>query len=133
MNIFRIILSPFVIVLSFLLIVISGEQVGGFYFVYLSRALPHGTLYVILAIAGILILLLNLIKPIWNNPFFKSIINQVGGLSLLMSVYVFFFSDSTEYNLNTFSQVVPLITILVFLLLVCGFIYINFVFLLRRK
>ena len=133
MRLFKTFLSPLFVILSFLLIVISGEQTGGFYFSYLWRAIPHGNSYALLAIFGIVILLLTALGPVSSKTLLTPILNQSGALLLLMSIYIFFAGDSTGYNTSTFFQVVPLITIIIFLLLVIWFIYINFAALLSKN
>src|SRR5882724_7746089 len=96
MKILKFLSNPYLLISVFLLLLISGEQVGGFYFIYLLMALPHGGIHAVLAIAGIVLLLLNYhIKTI---PFISFSFSTISISLLVLSLYFFFANDNTNYN-----------------------------------
>ncbi len=59
MRILKIITHPYIVIISFFAILISGEGFGGFYLLYLLLALPYGGIHSLLALIGIVLLLVN--------------------------------------------------------------------------
>ncbi|OLY95042.1 hypothetical protein BUE76_23305 [Cnuella takakiae] len=101
--------APYLLISAFLLILISGEMLGGPYLLYLLLALPHGGIHALLAIGGILCLVLAHTQLNWAaNGILKLIANTLGVLLLTASLCSFFYNDTGGYNISTFEQAVPL-------------------------
>lgn len=122
----NIITHPYSVLISFSLVLISGEHIGGFYILYLLMGLPHGTFHSILGISGIIILLLNkMLNSKKENYLLMPILNITGSILMIVSLSIFFFSDEDHYNIATFYQLVPQIFLVVFILLSVSFILKN--------
>jgi hypothetical protein len=128
MKLFKILSHPYTLIICFLMMVISGEHLGGFYALYILLALPFGGVHAILAVAGIIILLIS------HNAFAKkgkqreSIAMNVFGLLLMVSsVYYFFSADKKHYNWGTFQQTVPMLTIILTASVALCFLIGNFI------
>ena len=52
MKMIKLFTHPVVIIIAFLLILISGEHLGGFYLLYILLGLSHGAVHSLLAIDG---------------------------------------------------------------------------------
>jgi hypothetical protein len=129
----KILVHPVSLIICFLMIIISGQHLGGFYLLYLLLALPHGSIHALLGISGAILLLINhyWIKLSVNKYVFI-FINAVGSFLLAMSLYVFFINDKEHYNYGTFSQTVPLITLALFGIVFISFFINNIWFLTHR-
>jgi hypothetical protein len=129
----KILVHPVSLIICFLMIIISGQHLGGFYLLYLLLALPHGGIHALLGISGAILLLINhyWIKLSVNKYVFI-FINAVGSFLLAMSLYVFFINDKEHYNYGTFSQTVPLITLALFGIVFISF-FINNIWCLTRR
>lgn len=118
---------PYLLIASFLLIVISGKHFGGFYIVYLSMALFHFGIHAVLALVGIFILVTS--QSIYRRRrlfLIETILNMAGLLCLFLSLFLFFYNDAKQYNWGTFEQTVPICSLCLFVLLSVGFILSNF-------
>ena len=114
---------PTILIISFLLILISGEQFGGFYLLYILLALPHGGIHAILATLGIIILIYSNYKYKRQFSFLiEPILNITGAILLILSLGLFFNNDLRHYNYGTFFQIIPIITLTLFGLLSVGFL-----------
>jgi TRAP-type uncharacterized transport system fused permease subunit len=112
MKVFKILSHPYTLIICFLMILISGEHLGGFYILYLLLALPHGAIHSILALAGIGVLLFTFYRFQRKKVHRAEILLNVLGLALLfLSIYLFFANDKQHYNFGTFEQVVPVSTL----------------------
>ena len=90
-------------------------------------ALPHGGIHALLGVAGIFILLVSYHYFKRRNKYvIERVLNLTGVLSLLLSLFFFFFNDRQGYNSGTFEQLVPQITLILFGMLTVGFIVSNF-------
>ena len=128
MKAINIITHPYLLIISFLLLLISGQHFGGFYMLYLLMALPHGGIHALFAVAGIAILIVGqiILKPGRKHQV-EPVLNIVGVICLLVSIVLFFYNDKQKYNYDTFDQTVPLITLSLFGILSAGFIIRNLV------
>jgi hypothetical protein len=118
--------NPYVLIISFLLIIISGESFGGFYLLYLFMALPYGGIHAVLAILGITLLLFSFHKYKRIGAYrIETILNLIGALLLVFSIVSFFYNDKDGYNDATFYQAIPLTTIVIFSILVLLFLVSN--------
>lgn len=118
---------PVVIIIAFLLILISGEHLGGFYLLYILLGLPHGAVHSLLAIVGIGLLFFTNYK--YQQQFIfniEPVLNIMGGIMILLSLFLFFYNDKSHYNYGTFYQTIPVILLSIFSLSVAGFLFNNF-------
>jgi len=128
MKAFKFLTHPVILILSFLLILISGEHWGGFYLMYLLLALPHAGVHALLAVAGIAILVYSYLKFGRAKKYIiESLLNIIGVFCLVLSLYLFFHNDKSGYNRGTFEQVVPQFTFALFGLFTIGFIIYNII------
>jgi hypothetical protein len=99
MKAINIVRNPLWLILSFLFIIISGEHWGGFYLLYIFLSLPHGSVYAIIGIAGIILLIASYFKyKPGEMPPARTVINISGLLFLILSLFLFFFNDKQGYN-----------------------------------
>lgn len=119
LRIFKIAGHPYTLVIVFCLLLISGENFGGVYLLYLLMALPHGSLHALLGFGGIVLLLCSRLRPI--SPFTEVSLNTAGLACMLFSIFIFFGRDSSGYNLDSFHLAVPLASFILFgVLIVCS-------------
>ena len=125
MKAIRIITNPIIVLISFLLILISGEHWGGFYILYLILALPHGGTHALLGLVGIIALSLAMYaryhRRDGNDLRTSSLISLGGVLFMAGSLLSFFMQKGGEYNYQTFTQIVPLLSLIIFIVLACCF------------
>jgi len=124
MKVVKFLAHPVVLIISFLLILISGEHVGGFYTMYLVMALPHGGVHAVLGVIGITLLLISFVKFKGANKFLaRLLLNLAGLVGLWLSIFYFFYQDKSGYNNGTFQQLLPILSIGLFALIsFCFFI-----------
>jgi MFS superfamily sulfate permease-like transporter len=126
MKAIKIITHPFILIISFLFILVSGQHWGGFYLLYLLLALPHGGIHAVLALAGIAILIFTYLRFLRSNKYLiEPVLNIIGSVCLVLSVFLFFYNDKQGYNNGTFEQLVPQITLALFGILTIAFIIRN--------
>jgi hypothetical protein len=118
-RILLIVLHPLFIVLLFCGLIIYGEEMASFYISILMLGLPYGIMHAIVGVVGIALLVIGMILPKKTIP---SIVNLLGALCLIISLYRFFTQPGASYNYNTFRALVPLILIIVFAFLITLFI-----------
>lgn len=96
---------PALLIMVYLLLLIEGDHFGGFYLLYLLLALPHGALYAILAVAGIVLIAI--------HYYFKvtRLVSLAGSLLLLISLVIFFSKGNKN---ETFMLAIPLLTFCLF-------------------
>ncbi len=122
----NIITHPYIVIISFFIIMISGQHLGGFYLLYLLLALPHGGMHSLLALFGIVLLLISYNKYKRKKIYLiESIINIVAVVLLILSFFSFFYNDKEHYNFGTFYQIVPQITLVVFSIIALTFLLDN--------
>ena len=126
MKTIKIITHPLSLIISFLLILVSGEHVGAFYLLYILLALPHGSIHSLLAVVGIAILLFSNYKYKMDFKYLiEPLLNILGTTLLFLSVFLFFYNDKDHYNSSTFYQILPMISLVVFALLITSFLIKN--------
>lgn len=111
MRIIKWIGHPVALVIVYLLLIISGDNFGGIYLLYLVLSLPHAVPYAVLAglgIAGVVIAFNIHSKAML---FIKPLLYLVGIALMIFSLVLFF---ETGYNWNTFRETVPLSTFILF-------------------
>lgn len=122
----NIITHPYIVIISFFIIMISGQHLGGFYLLYLLLALPHGSMHSLLALFGIVLLLISYNKYKRKKIYLiESIINMVATILLILSLFSFFYNDKEHYNFGTFYQIVPQITLVIFSIVALTFLLDN--------
>lgn len=109
MKLIKIISHPVVVSCIFLMVLISGEQFGGFYLIYLLLGLPHGALHAVLALVGILCMLLGYRVNLRQNNIAKPLLYVSGDVIFIIAL-ITFFKESKGYNDATFHQTIPVIT-----------------------
>ena len=125
MKLFNILSHPYTLIISFLMILISGEHLGGFYILYIMLALPYAGIHSILAVFGIVVLLTNYHLHSTRKPAGKPFLNLSGLACMLASITLFFLNDRQHYNWGTFEQAIPISTFVVFFVIACCFIIRN--------
>lgn len=107
MKAIKIIGHPVFLISIFLLFIIEGDHFGGFYLLFLLMALPHGALYAVTAIGGIVSLIVGYQAKamIWKQTLY------IAGL-ILMSISLFtFFGKSDKTGVDaTFRDTIPLLS-----------------------
>lgn len=132
MKAIKIITHPYTVIISFFAILISGQHLGGFYFLYVLLALPHGGIHSLLAFFGIFLLLVSYYRFEVDKTFLLgSVINLISVFLLLLSLFLFFYNDKGHYNYPTFYQTVPQITLVLFIIIAVCFLTENIVSIFR--
>jgi hypothetical protein len=103
---------PLLQVISFSIILVGSPYFGGPYIFFIYRALLESYPFAIIGTIAILVTLLSLILPA------KGYI-QLGGLLLMIaSLVVFFLSSQNFMNASTLREIIPLLTLLFFVVVV---------------
>lgn len=118
----KIIMHPLALIISFMIILISGQHTGGFYIIYLVMGVLHGAVHALLGFAGIVLLLPGLIIEQRKQASSIYLLNIFGTICMFLSLFLFFFMDEQQYNAATFYQVIPLCTIVLFCFLAVIFL-----------
>jgi FtsH-binding integral membrane protein len=116
MKAIKILGHPVILMSIFLLLIIEGEEFGGIYLIYLLFALPHAAAYALLALFGLILVTIGLAR---NRGASKPILYLVGITLMILSLVVFF---SKGNKTATFHQAIPLLTFLLFALMVSCFV-----------
>jgi hypothetical protein len=111
MKIIRVLGDPRMVSFLFCLIIVSGESFGGVFLMYLLLALPAFSIHSVLGVAGLITI--NLKSKSGSRTEWLILL---GVLFMLSSICSFFLTDKQNYNRLTFVQVVPLVSISLFLL-----------------
>lgn len=122
MKLINILTHPVLVIISFCLILVSGEHFGGFYLLYILMAIPHGGIHAVLALIGSGLVLFSYAK--YNRQskvFIELLLNILGVFGLYASLWLFFY-NSWDYNDGTFRQTVPLISFALFGAVSLGFL-----------
>ena len=101
---------PITQIFSFCIILISGSYFGGPYIFFLYHAAQEGIAFGITGLLGITLCLASLI-------IYKSALQLAGTLMMVLSLVIFFWSPRWHNSSGTFSEPVPLATILLFVII----------------
>ena len=101
---------PITQVFSFCIILISGSYFGGPYIFFLYHAAQEGIAFAITGLLGITLCLASLV-------IYKSTLQLAGTLMMVLSLVIFFWSPRWHNSSGTFSEPVPLATILLFVII----------------
>jgi hypothetical protein len=133
MKLIKIITHPITLSISFLIIIISGQHLGGFYLLYILLGLPHGSIHSIFGAVGVATLLFSSYKYRGKfNYLIEPCFNIAGVILLSLSLFLFFYNDKDHYNYGTFYQTVPLASLILFALLSISFSITNIFKLFRQ-
>ena len=120
MKIIKILGHPIVLVTIFLLLIIEGAHFGGFYLLYLLLAIPHGATYAIMAVTGIILIVIAKGFITNNSNKLRAVLYLLGLLIMNASLVLFFSRNEKTGNMETFQGGVPLISFIVFgLIMLC--------------
>jgi hypothetical protein len=102
---------PVILVIVYLLLVIEGDQFGGFFMLYLLLALPHLVLYALVAALGLffMILAFNLNRDKYLNRI--TVFYLIGYTSMIVSL-VLFFAKGNKWE--TFELAIPRLSFILF-------------------
>jgi hypothetical protein len=129
MKAFKILGHPYLLIASFLFIIISGEHIGGFYLLYLLLGIFGGSLHSIAGIVGVLLLVIA-----YNSRGKDLMLIDLTGAALLQASLILFFNqDKNGYNDSTFHQTVPLVTLCIFITVWLAFVITRTIFRSRKK
>jgi membrane associated rhomboid family serine protease len=109
---------PLVLSFIFLFLLIEGDHFGGFYLLYLLLALPHGALYAILAVFGVIAVVLGSSKVM--SKVVGLLLSLSGLISMLVSLLIFF---SPGNKFDTFRLTIPLLTFIVFAISIICYLF----------
>lgn len=125
MKLLRFITHPYTLIICFFAIMISGENFGGFYLLYLLMALPHFGSYAVLALLAVILLIVSFKRFRNENYRVGNALNIIGAFLLILSLFIFFWRDVQHYNYSTFYELVPQISLVVFGIVSIAFLYRN--------
>ena len=111
MKALKIIGHPVLLISLYLLLIIEGDQFGGFYLLYLVMAIPHGVPYAIVALIGLLCVFTGYKVYRTKTHFIKPTLYLLGFIIMLFSL-VLFFGKGNKWS--TFELTVPLLTFIIF-------------------
>lgn len=115
MKLIKILTHPYIIIISFFIILINGEGFGGFFLLYVLMGLPYGAIHSLLALLGIVFLVVNYYKYKGKKELLVQCLLEIFGIILLiLSVFVFFYNDKQHYNYGTFYKLIPMIMLILF-------------------
>jgi hypothetical protein len=106
----NIFIHPITQVFSFCIILISGSYIGGPYVFFLYHAAQEGIAFAIIGLLGIPLCLASLV-------IYKSALQLAGTLMMVLSLLLFFWSARWHNSSGTFSEPLPLVTILLFIII----------------
>lgn len=111
MNIIKWIGHPVVMIVVYLLLIIEGDNFGGFYSIYLLLSLPHAVPYAISAVLGIVGVVIAFNIHSKKYELLKSVLYLLGFGLMIFSLVLFF---ETGYNWTTFRLGVPVASFILF-------------------
>lgn len=117
----RVLTHPFFVVLCFCCVIISGEQMGGIYLFYILLGLPHLVLHSVFGVLGIALLLIAYRHHLKRTFFLR----VAGAVFMIASLLYFFLQQNGSYNYNTFHELLPVSTLIIFTVVVTIFIFKN--------
>ena len=115
---------PLAVIISYLLILISAENMGGFYLLYILLGLAYGAPHAFAALAGVVLVLIGYGFPrrLGRNTSLLSLL----GIGLMLIALFLFFYHSWNVNRSGFSQALPLFTLVLFGLCAICFVLLSF-------
>jgi hypothetical protein len=130
MKAIKVIGHPVLLMSLFLLLIIEGDNFGGFYLLYLLLALPHGALYAVIAVAGLICIFIGYkTYRIRTHPI-KPILYLLGVALMVLSLFIFFGKGNKN---ATFKELIPLASFVLFGISLIYFLINSFVMLLKTR
>lgn len=125
MKLLTIISHPYTLLTSFFFIIVGGQQIDTFYLLYLVTGLPNGSWYSIAGLLGIGVILYSHIRYREHDTSMdEHFTNLIGVIMLVLSLFLFFYSNSGAFDYGAFNQWVLLTSIMIFCIFVTCFIVI---------
>lgn len=122
MTIRKILSHPLLQLIAFCIILVGSPYFGGPYVYFLYHAVREALPYAIIGWIGIAITI--------SGLFFRSkrenVLQFIGAAIMVVSLLVFFFSSENFMNMYAFKEVLPLMTLLLFALVV-AFVFQKFI------
>jgi hypothetical protein len=100
---------PVIVMVLFLLLIIEGDEFGGFFMLYLLLSLPHLVTYSLVAAAG---LILMICAFNYRGSKITAAISYLTGYALMLLSLLIFFSKDNKWK--TFEPGVPLFSFILF-------------------
>ncbi|SFQ30694.1 hypothetical protein SAMN05444277_108146 [Parafilimonas terrae] len=113
MKLTQLLSHPIIQIISFCIIIVGSANFGGPYGFFLYHAVQEGYIYAIIGIAGIVVTLVSLINK--KNAI---TIQFIGVTLMVISLLVFFFSSEHFMNMYAFKDVLPLLTLFLFIAII---------------
>jgi hypothetical protein len=110
MKLMQLLSHPVIQIISFCIIIVGSANFGGPYGFFLYHAVQEGYVYAIIGIAGIVITIASIIGK--ENAI---TIQFIGAALMVISLLVFFFSSEHFMNMYAFTDVLPLLTLFLFI------------------
>lgn len=110
MKFVQILSHPVIQIASFCIILISGPYFGAPYAFYLFHAVQQGHAF---AVVGIIAILINLASAFIYRP----ILQLTGTILMVISLVIYFTPPNGKNSYDGFVQVVPLITMILFVII----------------
>lgn len=102
---------PVILVIIYLLLIIEGDQFGGFFLLYLLLALPHFVPYALAAALGIACIVLGFNLRKENYHSLKPVLFLFGYCLMILALLVFFFKGN---KWETFKLAIPTLSFVIF-------------------
>jgi hypothetical protein len=109
MKIIKWIGHPVVVIVLYLLLIIEGDEFGGFFMLYLLLSIPHLVPYALMAAAG---LSLMVIAFNYKDQKMTSLISYLIGYTMMLTSLAIFFSKGNKWK--TFEPGLPLFSFILF-------------------
>lgn len=119
MKAIKILGHPIALMSMFLLLMIEGDNFGGFYLLYLLLAAPHGAPYAIVALLGLIAVFTGYKMQRGKFQVVRPVLQLVGLGLMLISLLLFFVKGNKS---ETFSEAVPLFSFLLFAVIAICFL-----------
>lgn len=113
----KIVSHPLVILFSFLLLIIEGEQISGFFFQFLLTGNVWIKNFSIVGIIGLSVLFSSVLLR--SNKFntIRSYLSIIGVIMMILSLILFFAGDKTRYYFKTFHLTLPVLLLVFFVII----------------
>jgi hypothetical protein len=109
MKIIRWIGHPVIVMVLYLLLIIEGDEFGGFFMLYLLLSIPHLVPYSLVAALG---LILMIFAFNYTGSKVLAAFSYLAGYALMLAALLMFFSKDNKWK--TFEPGVPLFSFIVF-------------------
>ena len=101
---------PLMQLLSFLIILVGSAYFGGPYGFFLYHAMQLGYIYAIIGCIAVVITL----ASVFMRGKAMDLMQFIGSILMVLSLLVFFFSSQHFINMHAFREIIPFLTLLLF-------------------